>query len=68
MKLTPEGIVLTEIAPGVDLQAHILDQSEFSLIIAEDLKVMDAKLFGEANIGLTLPKKSARVLEGTFNG
>src|SRR5690606_18930263 len=29
MKLTPEVIVLTEIAPGVDLQAHVLDQSEF---------------------------------------
>ena len=35
MKLTPEGIVLTEIAPGVDLQAHILDQSEFPLIVSD---------------------------------
>ena len=40
MKLTPEGIVLTEIAPGVDLQSQILDQSEFPLIVAPDLKVM----------------------------
>lgn len=68
MKLTPDGVVLTEIAPGVDLKAHILDQSEFPLIVAEDLKVMDARLFGEPNIGLDLPKKNARVLEGTFNG
>lgn len=68
MKLTPSGVVLTEIAPGVDLQAHILDQSEFPLIVAEDLKVMDANLFCEATIGLDLPKKSTRVLEGTFNG
>ncbi|KQV11327.1 CoA-transferase [Rhizobium sp. Root1203] len=68
MKLTPDGVVLTEIAPGADLKAHILDQAEFPLIVAEDLKLMDAKLFGEANIGLDLPKKKPRVLEGTFNG
>jgi len=68
MKLTPEGVVLTEIAPGIDLKAHILDQSEFPLIVAKDLKVMDAILFGEANIGLSLPKKGAHVLEGVFNG
>jgi len=68
MKLTPEGIVLTEIAPGVDLQSQILDQSEFPLIVAPDLKVMDATLFGEAGIGLSLPAKRARTLEGTFHG
>ena len=68
MKLTPDGIVLTEIAPGIDLQTHILEQSEFPLTVATDLKVMDAGLFAEGNIGLSLPKKDARVLEGTFNG
>ncbi|MBY5402043.1 MAG: acyl CoA:acetate/3-ketoacid CoA transferase [Rhizobium sp.] len=68
MKLTPGGIVLTEIAPGVDLQFHILDQSEFPLIVAPDLKVMDAALFAEANIGLSLPEKKTRTLEGSFHG
>ncbi|KKZ89265.1 acyl CoA:acetate/3-ketoacid CoA transferase [Rhizobium phaseoli] len=68
MKLTPDGIVLSEIAPGVDLQSQILDQSEFPLIVAPDLKVMDAALFEDAKIGLSLPAKKARVLEGTFHG
>lgn len=68
MKLTSAGIVLTEIAPGIDLQTHILEQSEFPLTVAADLKVMDAGLFAEGNIGLSLPKKDARVLEGTFHG
>ncbi|MBY5827634.1 acyl CoA:acetate/3-ketoacid CoA transferase [Rhizobium leguminosarum] len=68
MKLTPDGIVLTEIAPGVDLRSHILDQSEFPLIVAPDLKVMDAALFAEATIGLSLPAKRARTLEGSFHG
>ncbi|MBB4482203.1 acyl CoA:acetate/3-ketoacid CoA transferase [Rhizobium etli] len=68
MKLTPEGIVLTEIAPGVDLQSQILDQSEFPLMVAPDLKVMDAALFREAGIGLSLPAKRARTLEGAIHG
>jgi propionate CoA-transferase len=29
---------------------------------------MDARLFSEAPIGLSLPVKAARVLEGTFHG
>ncbi|KQV38096.1 MULTISPECIES: acyl CoA:acetate/3-ketoacid CoA transferase [unclassified Rhizobium] len=68
LKLTPEGIMLTEIAPGVDLQTHILDQSEFPLIVSDKLKVMDAALFGEAPIGLTLPEKPARVVSGVHHG
>ncbi|WP_455873522.1 acyl CoA:acetate/3-ketoacid CoA transferase [Rhizobium yanglingense] len=68
MKLTPDGIVLTEIAPGADLQAHILDQSEFPLIVSDKLKVMDDALFGEAPIGLKLPEMPRRVLEGASHG
>lgn len=68
LKLTPRGLVLTEIAPGVDLRTQILDQSEFELIVADDLRVMDASLFGEGEIGLALPRKSPRVLEGVYNG
>jgi acyl CoA:acetate/3-ketoacid CoA transferase len=54
MKLTPEGIVLTEIAPGVDLQANILDQSEFPLILSPQLKEMDKRLFMPGKMGLAL--------------
>ncbi|HEY6630750.1 MAG TPA: acyl CoA:acetate/3-ketoacid CoA transferase, partial [Rhizobiaceae bacterium] len=62
MKLTSDGIVLTEVAPGVDLQAHVLDQAEFPLIVSPGLKTMDACLFSEAPIGLTLPRKPVRTL------
>jgi propionate CoA-transferase len=54
LKLTPQGIVITEIADGVDLQANILDQSEFELIIAPDLKKMSASLFNPARMELAL--------------
>ena len=44
-ELTGEGFVLTEIAPGVDLQKDILDKMDFTPMIAENLKVMDASIF-----------------------
>jgi propionate CoA-transferase len=54
LKLAPEGIIVTEIAPGVELQANIIDQSDIPLIIAPNLKVMDANLFNTATMGLKL--------------
>jgi len=46
--------VVTEIAPGVDLQANILDQSEFPLLLSPSLKTMAAKLFTPEKMGLVL--------------
>jgi acyl CoA:acetate/3-ketoacid CoA transferase len=44
-RLTPAGIELFEIAPGIDLQRDVLDQMEFSPIVAENLRVMDSGYF-----------------------
>ncbi|MCF0246639.1 MAG: acyl CoA:acetate/3-ketoacid CoA transferase [Ileibacterium sp.] len=43
---------LTEIAPGIDLQKDVLDQMEFKPAIAEDLKLMDERLFKDEVMGL----------------
>ena len=51
MKLSPEGLVVTEIAPGVDLKAHVLDQADIPLKIAPQLKVMDDALFHPQAMG-----------------
>ena len=59
MKLTKDGIVVTEIAPGVDLERDILSQSEFPLLVPKPPKLMDAALFDEALIGLELPARAA---------
>lgn len=44
-ELTPDGPVLTELAPGIDLQRDILDRMAFSPAIASDLKTMDQRFF-----------------------
>jgi propionate CoA-transferase len=54
LRLTPMGIEVTEIAPGVDLERDILAQAEFPLIVSDKLKVMDAALFEPALIGLDI--------------
>jgi len=44
-ELTSEGVVLCEIAPGVDLERDVLAQMAFQPILAEPLRTMDAELF-----------------------
>src|SRR5690606_13055630 len=45
MKLTPAGLVVTEIAPGVDVARDILAQSEFPLAIADEATPMPEAIF-----------------------
>ncbi len=52
-KLTPDGIELTEVAPGIDIEKDILAHMGFKPII-KDVKLMDARLFCEDKMGLTL--------------
>ena len=51
-ELKPEGVVLTEIAPGIDLQKDVLNQIDFPVKIAKDLKRMDARIFKPELMGL----------------
>jgi len=46
-ELTKDGFVLTEIAPGVDLEKDVLALMDFKPIISPDLKLMPAELFQE---------------------
>lgn len=55
LELTAAGLVVTEIAPGVDLQKDVLDRCEFPLIVSEDLRTMDLALFADAPVGMHLP-------------
>ena len=46
-ELRPEGLTLTEIAPGIDIQTQVLDLMEFTPLISPDLKEMDTAIFME---------------------
>jgi len=52
-QLERDGLVLTEIAPGVRLQEDVLDVIGFTPRIAERLTTMDARLFTPGPMGLS---------------
>ena len=54
IRLEQDGLVVTEIAPGLDLQRDILDQAATPLKVAADLKTMDGALFRPELLGLAL--------------
>ncbi|MCM3764180.1 acyl CoA:acetate/3-ketoacid CoA transferase [Neobacillus niacini] len=56
-ELLPEGLTLTEIAPGIDLGRDILDQMEFIPLIAADLKVMEERIFMDQPMGLNFKEQ-----------
>jgi acyl CoA:acetate/3-ketoacid CoA transferase len=58
VRLSDAGLEVTEIAPGIDLQRDVLDQSDIELRVSPALKVMDAAIFTDAPFGLKL--KEAR--------
>ena len=45
-------MILTEIAPGVDLEKDVLDKMGFLPEISPDLKLMDERLFQPDRMGL----------------
>lgn len=53
-KLIDKQMVLIEIAPGIDLQKDVLDQMDFTPVVADDLKTMDPAIFQETWGGLEL--------------
>jgi propionate CoA-transferase len=50
-RLTRDGLQLTEIAPGIDLQTQVLDLLPFTPIVGE-LRPMDAAIFQDEPMGL----------------
>jgi acyl CoA:acetate/3-ketoacid CoA transferase len=54
--LEPEGLTVIEIAPGIDLQRDVLGQAEIPLRVSPNLKLMDARLFDPAPMGLKIDR------------
>ena len=53
-ELNSKGVVLIEIAPGVDLEKDILAHMGFKPIISKNLALMDERIFKEEKMGLKL--------------
>ncbi|MBI2468402.1 MAG: 3-oxoacid CoA-transferase [Candidatus Rokubacteria bacterium] len=50
-RLTPEGLELTEIAAGIDVERDVLQQIEFPVRVARELRPMEARLFRPEPMG-----------------
>lgn len=59
-ELTSSGMVLREIAPGLDLQKDILEQMGFEPIIPETMKTMDQRIFMPERMELRLRPETER--------
>ena len=52
-ELRPDGVYLTEVAPGIDVQTQVIDLMGFTpKMDADGPKLMDARIFGEGLMGL----------------
>lgn len=51
-ELAADGLVLTEIAPGVRLQEDVLDRIGFTVRVSDQLRTMDARIFAAGPMGM----------------
>lgn len=70
--LTPNGVELIEIAPGIDIEKDILPHMDFKPILNPSLKVMDERIFrpepmGLKEILLTVPLESRLIYDPVEN-
>lgn len=59
IRLLPEGLTVTEIAPGISVMRDIVGQTSVPLHISPDLHQMDPRLLQPEPMGLTLRERTA---------
>jgi propionate CoA-transferase len=57
LSLEADGLTVTEIAPGIDLERDVLKQAETALRVSPSLKIMDPSLFEPKKFGLQLRRR-----------
>ena len=53
-ELGKDGIVLTEIAPGVDMERDVIGQMNFKPVVSPALKLMDENIFKPGKVGIKI--------------
>jgi propionate CoA-transferase len=51
-ELTPDGLRLIEVAPGIDVERDVLAHMDSTATVSETLAVMDPRLFAAEPMGL----------------
>jgi len=57
-ELLPEGLTLTEVAPGIDLDKDVLDHMGFRPHISKDLVEMDTRYYQDSPLRLRLQERA----------
>jgi propionate CoA-transferase len=63
VKLEPEGLTVTEIAPGIDLERDVLGQAEIPLRVSAGLRTMDERIFFPDRMRLNLGQSRRSIVE-----
>jgi propionate CoA-transferase len=61
IQLTESGLMVIEVAPGVDLERDVLAKADIPLLVSPDLRFMSAALFRPESMGLILSRKPSRI-------
>ena len=61
IELTHTGLMVIEIAPGVDLERDVLANAGVPLLVSADLQRMSPALFRPEPMGLILSRKPSRI-------
>ena len=51
-RLNERGLVLEEIAPGIDLHSDIISKMSFTPVLANSIKEMDKRIFNDGKMGI----------------
>ena len=51
-RLTSSGVMLIEVAPGIDIEHDVVAHMGFRPLIAEEVKIMDSRLFAEGRMDI----------------
>ncbi len=51
-RLTESGIILEEVAPGIDLEKDILSKMDFTPKVVGSMREMDKRIFNDGKMGI----------------